>query len=351
MRNFFSLVLSFFIIMASVPAVSLFYKDKVHIESATSAPTSTSTGTPTSTAAQTEPVSSEPTRATPAGESDKVRVYLHAQKKVVSVTREFYLISVMAKEIDIASPVQALKAQAVCINTFLERTRTLLKEQKKNYDITDDPAHHQSFLTKRELKKFWGESYQTNYRKLQKIAAQMRGIYLTYQGKPILAAYHSSNAGRSESAQNYWGQAYDYLVPAVSIGDTLCSAYANEVVFTPKALKKALLNYKNKTFSFAESPSDWIGNTDLSPSQTVLNITIAGASLTGREVREALSLKSSFFTVRYQNNRFIFTVSGYGHGVGMSQEGAKYMAKLGFSYKEILLHYYNGVAINGENEV
>ena len=62
--------------------------------------------------------------------------------------------------------------------------------------------------------------------------------------------------------------------------------------------------------------------------------------LTGQQLRTLLGLRSTAFTVEYQNELFTFDVLGYGHGVGLSQAGAQYMAQQGKSYKEILLHYY-----------
>ncbi len=83
----------------------------------------------------------------------------------------------------------------------------------------------------------------------------------------------------------------------------------------------------------------------------MLTAEIGGITLKGSEMRSALELKSSVFTVIYKNGKFIFTTDGYGHGVGLSQAGAQYMAKLGFSYKDIIYHYYNGVEILGGNNV
>ncbi|MBR2590285.1 MAG: stage II sporulation protein D [Clostridia bacterium] len=343
MRNFISLVLSFCIIMASVPVVSLFYKKQTPCA-----------GESESTAAQTKTVQNttektqqaESTSAS-ARKADKIAVYLHKEDKTVQADLDFYILSVLAKEIDIHAPEEALKAQAVCIYTFLKHA--MEQSGDTDYDITDDPAHHQAFLTRAQLKSFWGESYKENYQKLQKIVDAVKGEYLSYEGQTVLAAYHSSNAGKTESAAVYWGEDYPYLQPVTSIGDTLCERYKTKVVFTPEALKTALEKARDKTFSFPESPSDWLGEIHTSPSGTVLDIAIAGATLTGREMRELLALKSSFFTLRYVKGNFLLKVSGYGHGVGLSQEGAKYMASLGFSYKDILLHYYNGVAIKDEN--
>ncbi|MBR0413572.1 MAG: stage II sporulation protein D [Clostridia bacterium] len=358
MKNFFTLVLSFAIIMASVPAVSLFYKDEFLSKSEHLAAAAPSAAAGESAGEKSETTSKESAKTTTqpaaasaassAAVSDKVRVLLHKENKVVTVSTAFYVISVLAKEIDIAAPTEALKAQAVCIYTFLKHSAA---GSSANYDITDNPATHQSFLSKKALQKFWGESYEENYKKLQKIVAAVSGLYLEYGGKPALAAYHSSNAGMTESAANYWGEDYPYLRATESIGDSLCNTYAQKVRLKPAALQKALAGLKGKDFHFPDSPSDWVGTIRKTPAGTVTDIELGGVSLTGRELREALGLKSSFFTLKYQKGQFVLTVSGYGHGVGLSQEGAKYMARLGFTYRDILLHYYNGVAIKGENAV
>ena len=65
----------------------------------------------------------------------------------------------------------------------------------------------------------------------------------------------------------------------------------------------------------------------------------------GREVREALGLRSSAFEVTFDGDAFTFITKGFGHGVGMSQRGANAMAKKGFDYQQILKHYYHGVDI------
>lgn len=342
MRNFLSLVLSFVIIITAVPVISLYYKDEIISKSENF----TEDQTTEAETKQAEEVSVTPLSS---AKSDKVKVYLSEEKKVITVKKSFYIISVLAKEIDISAPAEALKAQAVCIATFLKRTSENLKDEK--YDITDNPEIHQSFLTEKKLKDFWKDNYKKNYEKLEKIVLEVDGQYLTYKSQTVLAAYHSSNSGKTESAENYWGESYDYLVSVPSIGDTLCADYKNEVKFTPKELKEKFEKLKDKEFSFPESPSDWFGSVSATPTGTVTEAEIAGVSLSGREIREALGLKSAVFSVSYKNENFIFTVSGYGHGVGLSQQGAIYMAKLGFSYQDILLHYYNGVEITHENSI
>ena len=333
MKNFLSLLLCFLIVIAVVPCVGLTFKDEVRALKENG---------------DIKGVLNEKSDENLSGKkifdsSDTVKVYLTKAKKTEKVSRTFYIISVLSKEIDINSPAEALKAQAVCINTFLKRTS---ENSKKDYDITDSPAIHQAYLSKNELKKLWGNDYSKNYKKLGKIVKEVEGEYLSYQGETALACYHSCNAGFTESSENYWSEAHPYLRSVASIGDSLSSQYVSFCKITPKELKKKLSSVKDKSFTFPESPSDWLGSIKRTKSLSVSEIEIASATLTGREIRELLSLKSSVFNPEYKNGEFIFKVYGYGHAVGLSQAGAIYMAKLGFNYTQILTHYYNGVEIS-----
>ena len=73
---------------------------------------------------------------------------------------------------------------------------------------------------------------------------------------------------------------------------------------------------------------------------------IGGESFTGQELRELFSLRSTAFSLSWTGGAFLFTVTGYGHGVGMSQYGANVMAQSGANYKEILTHYYQGAELS-----
>lgn len=100
-----------------------------------------------------------------------------------------------------------------------------------------------------------------------------------------------------------------------------------------------------KGASLSGDSDKWIGKSTVSDSGTVLSIAIGGKEFTGLEVREAMGLRSPCFTVKHENGSFVFSVTGYGHGAGMSQYGADYMARQGSSWQEIIKHYYKGVQI------
>ncbi len=78
---------------------------------------------------------------------------------------------------------------------------------------------------------------------------------------------------------------------------------------------------------------------------------MGGKVIEGSDVRGALGLNSSNFNISYKGDSMQFTVLGYGHGVGLSQYGADGMAKKGYTYKEIIKHYYQGVEVMRTDEL
>ena len=77
----------------------------------------------------------------------------------------------------------------------------------------------------------------------------------------------------------------------------------------------------------------------------VEKVQIGNKIFSGVELRNMLGLRSTDFEIIKDNNIITITTKGYGHGVGMSQYGAKGMAEQGYSYREILNHYYTNVNI------
>ena len=89
----------------------------------------------------------------------------------------------------------------------------------------------------------------------------------------------------------------------------------------------------------------WVRDIVRNDSDYVASVTVGGIKMRGNDLRTALSLRSPSFTVEYKDNAFTFHVTGYGHGVGMSQYGANVMAAGGADYAQILAHYYPGTEL------
>ena len=120
--------------------------------------------------------------------------------------------------------------------------------------------------------------------------------------------------------------------------------YHTQVDKTAQEVRQAVLDaYPGADLS--GDPSGWFGQADRDAGGTVRSIPLGGVTLTGGQVRSLFALRSAAFTVAWDGSKFTFSVTGYGHGVGMSQYGANAMAKEGKSFREILTWYYTGTAV------
>ena len=270
-------------------------------------------------------------------EISTVKVASANSNNVTEMSLREYLIGVIAAEINPAYHEEAIKAQVVAAHTKLEYTKLHKTDTLKNADITDSPASHQGFLTEDEQKEKWGENFKSYREKIEKCVDGVMNIILTYENKPINAVFHAISNGQTENASDVWGGNYPYLTSVQSAGDKLSPAYKSEVNVTSEEFKK---KFNDKNVNWGENPENWVEKITNTPTGMVKEIVIGGKSFKGTEIRSLLGLKSSTFTIKYKENNFVFTVCGYGHGVGMSQYGADYMARQGFNYKEILMHYY-----------
>ena len=250
-----------------------------------------------------------------------------------------YIFGVVAAEMPALYNDEALKAQAVASYTFACYRRT--ENTDKEYDLTTDFNTDQSFITEEKAREKWGDKADEYCNKLKHAIDEVENIAVTYDGKPILAVYHAVSSGKTEGCKNVWGGDYPYLKAAASPGDTLAPDYISKATFSEEEVKKKL----SEKCVISGEPVNYFKNLKRTSSGTVISAEVCGSTLKGSEIRALFSLRSSNFEVRCKDGEFCFTVYGYGHGVGMSQYGADYMAKQGSDFKEILLHYYSGCKV------
>lgn len=274
----------------------------------------------------------------PEKSKDEIRVLRASSQKVETVNLWEYIVCCVASEMPPTYETEALKAQAVISYTYA--LYLLSHPYSDSADITDSPAKHQAYLSRSEIKEKWGDDYEESIEKIEDAVTQTQGQYLTYNGEIIKPAYHAMSPGRTNSALDVWGSDTGYLQSVPSDGDKLSPKLVSTYDFTEKELSKLLSEASGEKIENIK-----IGQIDMNSGGYVRSIVISGISFTGEEIRNTLSLRSGAFTVSSYNNIYRFTCTGYGHGVGLSQNGAQFMAKEGSSYSEILKHYYTGVEI------
>lgn len=278
----------------------------------------------------------------PKDNTDFFKILNTESGEVFEVSKKDYIFGVVAAEMPALYEEEALKAQAVAAYTFAKFRK--IENSHKEYDLTDDHLNDQSYLTMEKLEKRWGDKMEEYTKKINQAIDEVEGLIITYNDKPILSVYHAISSGMTEDAQNVWGKPYPYLVPVASIGDKLCSDYLTTLTISKDKLCEAL----KEDAELSGEPQSYFGEIVRTESGTVKTIKVCGKELTGSKIRSLFSLRSSNFTVNYADDNFTFNVFGYGHFVGMSQNGANYMAQQGSNYKEILSHYYTDCKIQKE---
>ena len=277
--------------------------------------------------------------------TDTVTVLQAASGNVIETDTVEYLVGCLACELPPDTPTEALKAQAVAANTNVVRLKENPDGKAGDADITDDTGLHQGYYDEQTRREKWGDKYDTYSEKFSAAVNAVYGQILTYEDKPITAAYFALCAGRTESAKNIWGGDVPYLVSVTSTGDRLSPDLQTETVLSAEEVRTALA--QDSEIVLGENPAEWITDLTVSDSESgvVTAVCVGGKTVTGQTLRTWFGLRSPAFTVGYTDGSFHFTVSGSGHFVGMSQYGADYMARQGADYKEILAHYYPGTVL------
>ena len=163
--------------------------------------------------------------------------------------------------------------------------------------------------------------------------AETDGEVIVYDGEPVLAVFFSSAAGHTQGAGEVWQTDLPYLQSVDSPeDDSLVPNYYRFLAVYPAAK----LNGDAGSFL-----------TDITRNDAgfVSTLRVGGVTVRGNELRTILGLRSPSFTVEVSGDTLTFHVTGYGHGVGMSQYGANAMAKEGHTCEEILEHYFTGAQV------
>ncbi len=255
--------------------------------------------------------------------------------EVITFTETNFLIGIVSCEMAPSSPPEALKAQAVAAYTYYCKQRAASADGI----FSNVPETLFTKGTEQGMKERFGDQYDKWYGILKDIVQAVEGQTIVYNNEPITACYHAISAGLTESAATVWGGDYPYLTPVDSAGDLSAEGYSSSVTVSREDLVSKL-QAANAAFTPTDTPEGWFTDTVTTDSGFVKSVNVCGTAFTGPALRTALSLRSPCFTVAYSDKGFTFAVYGYGHNVGMSQAGAKYMAEQGASYKEILAHYY-----------
>lgn len=185
--------------------------------------------------------------------------------------------------------------------------------------------------------------YKTPSSKVKSAVQAVLGEAVYYNGNFANTTYYASSAGVTNDSRNVWGGSLPYLVSVSSPGDTKVKAYGATKTFSVDTVASRIRSYlKVDPYDYGD-PEDWFSDITYYCGKYIDTIRVCGKKINGRDVRESLlksQINSAAFEIDCDGRNFTFTTYGYGHGVGMSQQGADYYASQGWDYQEILTHYY-----------
>ncbi|MBC8585536.1 stage II sporulation protein D [Youxingia wuxianensis] len=275
-------------------------------------------------------------------------IYDQTSEKVFHVDNITFVRGAVAAEMPPTFHKEALKAQAVAAHTYalVQKANHEQEPDKtiKEADFSADPENWKVYTTEEIFKERYGELGDAYWKMICEAADEAAGYILTYEDEPIVAAYHSMSSGTTEDASNVWTGSAPYLVPVESYGDTLAPDYESAAVFSVQQVQQVLTDAYPK-IQLPQDPAQWFEIVQRSEGGYVTKMYAGDVELAGKDLRTLLQLRSADFTISCDGSQFTFNVKGYGHGVGLSQYGADYMARQGSSFDEILLHYYTGAAL------
>ena len=291
-------------------------------------PSTTTNKTNTTASNKTSTSTSNKTNTTT--QTSGIKINFNNGGVVSKIDLEEYVIGVVAAEMPASFHTEALKAQAVTARTYA------MKKHSQGVTLVNSTSH-QVYNSVSQMKSKWGSSYSTYYNKIKNAVDATKGKVLKYNGEYIEASYFSMSNGSTELPSYVWNRDYPYLQVVSSPWDENISSgkYTTTINYTTASNKLGVtVNSKSKIEVLSKTAGGRVNK-----------ISIAGKTFTGVKVRTLLGLRSADFEIVQKESGLQITTHGFGHGVGMSQYGANGAAKAGYTYKQILNHYYKGASL------
>jgi stage II sporulation protein D len=255
----------------------------------------------------------------------KISVYNVKEDNVMEMDLEEYVLKVLEKEMGIGYCDEALKAQAVAIRTYALRKASASIPEHKGADLCTDYNHCMAY----------------NYEilpvadKYKRAVNSTKGLVLRYNNELAATFFFAISAGKTQNCKDVWWSDIPYLVSVNCSFDEERTGFSSEKSFESSEIEQLLSVDTSQKYSVNYLDSGY-----------VKEVVWGDKKIKGEDVRKKLKLRSASFEIIKDGNNYVFKVKGYGHGVGMSQQGADALAKQGKTFEEILKYYYKGTYLS-----
>jgi stage II sporulation protein D len=261
------------------------------------------------------------------------------------LTFDDYLLGSLAANMPAGYEMEALKAQAVIIRTYILYNTALLRKDAPNKTSFTTSELGLSYISPDSLKQYWGEDYDSYFSKLKNAVYATEDKVLTYDGELILPVFFNTCAGFTRNASEAWGVDIPYLVSVPSKQDVTSIDYLKIEEFEVSELISTLTDYYSDLKLSKKDFFKKVVITERDSADYALKIDLGNKTVSGEEFAKVLGLPSNHFYIEEYEGKARIICNGAGHGVGFSQFGANSMADEGSKYEEILKYYYTGVEV------
>jgi stage II sporulation protein D len=271
-------------------------------------------------------------------------IYYEADGSKDKLSFDEYLLGVVAANMPAGYEMEALKAQAVIARTYALYNVSLLSKQNPGQDSFTTSELGLSYISLDSLEQFWGtEDYKDYFTKLENAVYGTKDEVLLYEKDLILPVFFDTGSGFTRNASEAWGIDIPYLVSVPSKQDVTSTNYLKIIEFPVADLIALLDNYYKDLAVTEDNFFDKVAVSLRDSTNYVLKVDLGSQTVTGEEFAKVLGLPSNHFYIEEYEGKARIICNGAGHGVGMSQYGANAMAEEGYSYQDILEHYYTGI--------
>lgn len=244
---------------------------------------------------------------------------------------EDYIKGVTPAEMPATWHIEAVKAQAICARTYALR-----------YDYDSNPPTYDICKTQK-CQVYIG--YEHEHKNSNLAVDQTCGEVAVYDGELIGTYFHSTSGGMTENSENVWVKPLPYLKGVVSTGEEISSKHTWMHIYSIDDFSERIGKAGKKDIGQVYA---W-GNVKRGISPRVTRCEFSGTDgkvqLSGSKVQYYLDLEDRWIDVVFIPGKVVVVGHGYGHGVGLSQYGARARALEGMNYKQILKHYYTGIDV------
>lgn len=270
------------------------------------------------------------------------------EKNGSRITLDFnqYLIGVVAANMPAGYELEALKAQAVIIRTYALYNISLLKEEMPEQTDFTTSELGLSYIGIDDMEQFWtSDEYLIYFTKLENSVYGTEGEVLTYDKQLILPVYFDTGSGYTRNAIEAWGVDIPYLISVQSRQDIMSIHFLKILEYgVPDLIDKLGALYSGIDIT-ADTFFDDVKVQKRDSTGYVIEMGLGSLTVSGEKFAKALGLNSNNFIIEEYDGKARFICTGSGHGLGLSQYGANAMAVEGYTYKDILKHYYTDVQI------